>query len=883
MPLLPRFISLWRNFWNKNKVEQELNEELQAYLEMLIEEKIKKGINQQDARRQALIELGGIQQVKEQVREVRIGHYLETLWQDLRYGMRTLLKNPGFMLTIMITMALGIGANTALFSFVNAALFSPLPLSESEQLMMVYTKTPSDTLEIGLSAYPDLIDWRSQSQSFSELSAFVDHSINLTEYGEPTRVLAGYVSANFFQLLRVQAAIGRTFITGEDIQGAQPVIVLSHTLWQNQFGSNPKLIGKTLNVNGQLFTVIGVLPKDFYFHWGTFEAWMPIQYHPDFSQDRKQVSTVAIGRLKAGVTPAQARVEMTEIANRLAAQYPETNKERSVTMIGLKDQLIDEVRKPLLITFGATILVLLIACANIANLILARSITRHKEIALRIALGAGRWRITQQLLIETVLIAIFGGLLGLLIGLLGKELILYSSFILSPMRQSLLPPGMEVKLDFRMLCFTFTITILVGIVLGLFTALRCPISNVNEVLKEGNKTTSGGSGNNRWRGALVVSQIAFTLILLIGSGLLLKSFRGLLSVNPGFDVNNVLTADYQISEDRYPEITQQWAFHQQVVEQVKAIPGIVDASVVARLPYVGKFGTIKFIPLDRPELAKGEEPSAQINVADPYFFRTMKIPLISGRVFTEQDRLGTPTVVVINQAIAEHYWPGQDAVGKSLRIANDIVAQIVGVVGNIKYYNVDEPIPQMYLAFAQFPGSSAKLVVRTTSSPLAAMNDVKQAVWFVDKQQPLSRVSTLESLFERSIGSRRFVMQLVNCFSLVSLLLAVVGIYGVVSYSVNQRTHEIGIRMALGAQWIDIIKLVAGYGMALVITGIAIGLVGALVLTQYIQIMLFNVEATDISTYCIVSLLLALVALLACYIPARRAAKVDPMISLRHE
>lgn len=882
MPLLPRFISLWRNFWNKNKVEQELNEELQSYLEILIEEKIKKGINPKDAQRQALIEMGGAEQIKEKVREVRIGYYLETLWQDLRYSLRMLLKNPAFVFTVIITMALGIGANTALFSLINAALLNPLPLSESEQLMMIYTETPNDSW--GFSSYPDLIDWRNESHSFSDLSAITDYRVNLTGQGEPSRVVSGYVSANFFKLLRVEAAIGRTFIPGEDIQGAEPVIVLSHTLWQNQFGADPKLIGQTLNINGQFFTVIGVLPKDFYFHWGDFQAWIPIQYHPTFSLDRKEPSTVAIGRLKASVTPAQARIEMAEISHRLATQYPDTNKERGVMIIGLKDQLIDEVSKPLMITFGATILVLLIACANMANLFLARSITRQKEIALRLALGASRWRITQQLLTESILIALLGGLLGLSIGLLSKELILYSSSILSPMRQSLLPPGMEVKLDFRMLSFTFIVTVLVGIILGLVTALRVPTSNVNEVLKEGGKTASEGSGNNRWRNMFVVSQIAFTLVLLICSGLLVKSFRVLMSVNPGFDASNVLTVEYELPEDRYPEIAQQWAFHQKVVERIRTFPGVIDASAIVQLPYTGRVGIFEVVLLDRPEPPKDQAPRAQFNRVDPYYFQTMKIPLISGRVFTEQDKIGTLPVVIINQAMAERYWPGQDVVGKSLRIPDsDSVAQIVGVVGNIKYYNVDEPIAQIYLAFAQFPGSFARLVVRTTGSPLTAINSVKQAVWQVDKDQPLWRFRTLESLFERSIGSHRFVMYLLSVFSLVSVLLAIVGIYGVISYSVNQRTHEIGIRMALGAQWIDIIKLVVGYGAALILIGIAIGLVGALALTHYIKVMLFNVEATDISTYCIVSLLLALVALLACYLPARRATKVDPMISLRHQ
>jgi predicted permease len=809
------------------------------------------------------------------------------MWQDLRYGVRMLLKKPGFTLTVVITLALGIGANTAVFSLVNAGLLKPLPLSESEQLMMVYTRTPGEPFD--WVAYPDLMDWRAQSRSFSELSALIDNGVNLTGHGDPTRVVGGYVSANFFKLLRVEAASGRTFLPDEDRQGAEPVIVLSHAVWQNQLGADPDLIGQPINVSGQVFTVVGILPQDFYFHWGDFEVWMPIQYYPNFSQlNRKKVSSFAIGRLKGGVTPAQAQSEMDEIARRLAEQYPETNKDRGLTIVSLKGQLVEDLRNPLLMVLGVTAFVLLIACANIANLMLARSATRQKEVALRIALGASRWRIARQLLTESALVSILGGLLGLLIGSWGKDLILYGGPILLAGRQSLLPPGMPAKLDLTMLGFTFTVAMLAGVVSGLVPALRFSASDVNETLKKGGKGSGGSSGGSRLRGMLVVSQIAVTLVLLIGSGLLVKSFRALLSVDPGFDPKNVLTMEYELPETKYPEPAAQWAFHQQVVERVKSLPGVADASVVLILPHSGHYGTTPFIPLDRPEPQKGEEPRAQINRADPHYLRTMKIPLIIGRVFTEQDRAGAQTVALINQAMAERYWPGQDPVGKSLRLSvtdvTDTTALIVGVVGNIKNYNLEEPAAaQIYLAFAQLPSGFARLVVRTMSEPLAAATAVRQAVWSIDNDQPVWRVRTLESLLDRAVSGSRFMMQLVSCFSVLALLLAVVGIYGVVSYSVNQRTHEIGVRAALGARRRDIIKLVVGHGLVLIVTGVAIGLAGAFALTRYIKSMLFDVAPTDVYTYSVVSLLLAVVALLACYLPARRATKVDPMIALRHE
>jgi predicted permease len=815
-----------------------------------------------------------------------MGHFLETVWQDMRYGGRMLHRKPGFTLTAAITLALGIGANTAVFSLINATILNPLPLSESQQLMMVYTRTPRSPR--GGVAYPDLMDWRAQSQSFSGLSALIDQGVNLTGHGEPARVVSGFVSANFFELLRVKAALGRTFLPGEDTTGAERVIVLSHAVWQRQFGSDPNLIGQTLRVNDQVFTVVGVLPADFNFHWGDFEAWIPIQYHPNFSLARKDSSAVAIGRLKAGITAQQAGAEMEAIAGRLAAQYPETNKGRGVTIVPLKGQLIEDLRKPLLILLGVTAFVLLIACANIANLMLARSATRRQELSLRVALGAGKGRIVRQLLTESMLIAILGGMIGFWLGLWGKDLILYGAPSLLPNRQRLLPPGMQVGLDFTMLGFTFTVAILAGLISGLGPALRLSKSDISHALKVGGTGSGENSGSRRFRGALVISQTALTLVLLIGTGLLVKSFRALLSVDEGFDPKSVLTVEYMVPEDKYPEPSRQWAFHQQVVERIRALPGVIDASAVLVLPHTGDFGATPFVPLNGSAPPKVEEPLAQVNRVDPYYFRTMGIPLLSGRVFTAQDRIGTQPVVIVNQALADLYWPAQDPVGKSLHITDtdtpDSAMQIVGVVGNIKNYRLDEPTAsQIYLSFPQVPSGFARLVVRTAGEPLDAATAVRQAVWSIDKDQPLWRVRTLESLLDREVGGSRFMMQIISCFSLVALLLAVVGIYGVLSYSVSQRTREIGVRMALGAQRGDILRLIVGQGAVLILPGIATGLLGALALTRFIKSLLFNVGPTDVFTYSAVSLLLALVALVACYLPARRATTVEPMIALRQD
>jgi putative ABC transport system permease protein len=797
-----------------------------------------------------------------------------TLWQDLRYGARMLLKKPGFTLIAVITLALGIGTNTAIFSIVNAVLLNPLTLTEPEQLVLVFTRTGRDPRN--WVAYPDLQDWQAQSRSFAGLSGFASQSVNLIGREEPTRMIGGFVSSDFFKTLGVEAPHGRTFLPGEDSQGAERVAVISHEAWQNRLGADPKLIGQTLNLNGQVFTVVGILPAGFHFTWGDCEIWLPIQHYPNFSLNRGQASSGVVGRLKPGVTIEQAQTEMETIARRLAQQYPDTNRDRSVTIVSLQQIVAEHLRPSLFVLSGAVAFLLLIACANVANLMLARSVARQKENALRAALGAGRWRLIRQLLTETLLLWLIGGISGLLLGSWSVELLMTGS-------PTELPPGIDVKFDVTVFGFTFAIALLTGIAFGLAPALRFSRPEVHDLLKEGGKGAGEISGSSRLRGALVVSQVALALVLLIGSMLLVKSFRALLQVNPGFDPRNLLTMEYRVPRNKYPEPAQQWAFHQQVVERVQALPGVQAASVVLALPHSGNFGTTTFIPLDRPIPPRGQEPRAQSNRADPYYFRAMDIPLLRGRVFTEQDRMDTQPVVVINQAMAERYWPGQDPIDKGIRLPdNNLTARVAGVVGNIKHNSLDEPTEaQIYLAYAQVPHIFATLVARTTGDPLAAANAVKQAVWSVDKDQPVWKVRTMEFLLQRAVSGSRFMMRLLAVFAGLALLLATVGIYGVISYSVSQRTHEIGVRMALGAGRRDIVRLVVGHGLVLILIGTAAGIVTALALTRFMTTLLFNVSPTDPLTFVTISLLLGAVAVLACYLPARRATKVDPMVALR--
>ena len=803
--------------------------------------------------------------------------------QDMSYGARMLVKHRGLTIVAVLTLALGIGANTAIFSVVNAVLLRPLPFTDPQQLVITFTKTskqPRDWVTI-----PDLQDWRKQSQVFGEFSAFVAQSVNLTGREEPDRVVGSFVSSNFFNTLKVDVARGRGFLPNEDEPGAERVAIVSHPTWRDRFGADPGLIGTPLILNGQPFTVVGVLPEGFHYQWADADVWMTIQHYPNYSVDRKRSTAAVIGRLNPGANIRQAQAEMDTIAGRLAEQYPETNSDRGVEVVGFQDFVVEGLRPSLLVLLGAVGFVLLIACANVANLLLARALTRRKEMALRAALGAGRFRLVRQLLTETVMLSLAGGALGLLLGVWGTDLLAANS-------PNDLPAGVTVKLDLTVLGFTLGTSMLTGLLFGLAPALKFSKPDVYETLKEGGKTSGAGSGRNRARSTLVVVQVALALVLLIGSGLMIRSFMNLSGVATGFNPQSLLTMEYRVPRNKYPEGRQQWGFHQQVVERVRALPGVESSSVVLALPYSGNRGAINFVPLDRAEPPKGEEPLAQRNSADQYYFNTMQIPLLKGRVFDEQDREGSPPVVVINQTMSRRFWPDEDPIGKQIRLidpgptgtGSGVTASVVGVVGDIKHSTLDEEsMSQIYVSFAQNPFIFATLVVRTSGDPMSMANAVRSAVWSVDKDQPVWKVRTVEFLINRDLGPRRFLMSLLAGFAGLALLLAAIGIYSVISYSVTQRTHEIGLRMALGAQTGDVLRLVVGQGMTLTLVGVGVGLATAYALTRLIAGMLFGVSATDPITFTGISVLLAGVALAACFVPARRAARVDPMIALRYE
>jgi predicted permease len=822
---------------------------------------------------------------------------MNTLWQDLRYGVRTLLKKPGFALVAVITLALGIGANTAIFSVVNAVLLRPLPYDQADRLVYLSERHPKfERMSI---SYPDFSDWRAQNQVFEKIGVYNFGDYNLTGSGEPERLRGGRASADLFAALRVRAALGRLFTNEEDQPGAPAVTVLSHQLWQRRFGGNPNILNQALTLNDRSYTVIGVLPPGFRFG-GRTELWVPagqLAAQPAWQQRGNHPGLRGIARLKAGVTLEQARADMDAIAARLEQQYPDSNKYVGVRIIPLLENYVSDVRRALWVLLGAVGLVLLIACANVANLMLARAAARQRELAVRVALGASRWRIVRQLLTESLLLALVGGALGLLLAQWGVDLILAFS-------ADSLPRTDEIRLDNYVLSFTAAVAILTGIFFGLAPALQASRTDVQEALKETARGTTGG--RHRLRQGLVVAEVALTLVLLIGAGLLIRSFYRLQQVNPGFVDENVLSFTISLPEQKYPDENQWLNFYQQVSERLRALPGVQTVSLTSRVPMGGNDWQTGFRVAGQPPPPPGQGHSMEVTLAGPDYFRVMGIPLLRGRYFTEQDnraslneaqlrglnqrqriRVGLQTIIV-DEEFARRHWPNEDPVGKQVlwgQGPNEPPLTVVGVVGRVKLYSPNEPagFVQGYFPFLQLPDSGMSFIVKTTLDPEQLVTAARQQVQAVDPNQPIYDFKTLMQLRAESVAPQRLNLLLLGLFAAVALALAVVGIYGVMSYAVEQRTHEIGLRMALGAQTRDVLKLVVGQAMKLALLGVALGLLGAVALTGLMKNLLFGVTATDPLTFAGVALLLALVALLACWIPARRAAKVDPLIALRCE
>jgi putative ABC transport system permease protein len=812
---------------------------------------------------------------------------METMWQDVRFGVRMLLKKPVFTAIAVLALALGAGANTAIFSVVNGVLLRPLPYKDPEKLVRLgewSKQVPGMSI-----SYPNFKDWRERNRVFEGLAATQFDSYNLTGGDEPERLQGRNVSYNFFDVLGVVPAVGRSFRADEDRAGAPRVTVLSHGLWQRRFGSDRKIVGKSVALNGESYTVVGVLPQDYRFGTQT-DVFVPVGLKEDDENVRPRDNhpgIYAVARLKDGVTFGQAQEEMKTIAAQLAEEYPKENAGNSVTLTPLSEYFVGDVRTYLLMLLAAVGCVLLIACANVANLLLARAASRSREIAVRRAMGASRFRIIRQLLTESIMLALAGGVVGLLLAMWGVDVLRRASL-------DLLPTTADIGLDRTVLFFTFGVSILTGVLFGLAPALQASKPDLSESLKEGGRSGAEGGARNRVRSLLVVAEVAISIMLLVGSGLLVRSFMLLRETNTGFREENLLTLQlsYRVGKEEGQKAVN---FFRAVEEKVRALPGVQSAAVSNGVPLLGSSET-SFQIKGRPPAEPGKRPMTVSFFTTPGHLDALGIRLLRGRFIGEHDTPGSQPVTVIDEEFARLYFNGEDPVGQYLEGDRESGMPdwlIVGVVGHVKNYGLDSPGPvqaQMYRARAQVPekfqpliATRVSLLVRTFSEPEALTAAVRRAVQEVDPNQPVYNVQTMEQVVSDSVASQRLSMMLLLIFAAVAVVLAAVGIYGVMSYAVAQRTHEIGVRMALGAQGGDVLRMVVRQGMLLVLIGVGAGLLLAAALTRLMSGLLYGVSATDPLTFAGVPLLLFVVALIACLVPARRATKVDPMEALRYE
>jgi putative ABC transport system permease protein len=776
----------------------------------------------------------------------------------------------------IITLALGIGANTAIFSVVNAVLLRSLPYHKADQLVVLSTITNSGDPD-GMSNL-EAQDYRERMQSLEDLVAFQSQSVNVTGGERPDRVRGAFVSANFFKFFNLPAVAGRTFVPGEDQPGAARLAVVNEKMWRERLNGDANLETKKLILNGEPYSVIGVIPTSFEEPLDPdVEVWMPLAFFPGNNNQRDARFSFVLGHLKSGSTLQQAQAEATTVANQLAQAYPKESAGRGAKVESFRDLIVRGIRPMLWLLFAAVGVILLIACANLANLLLARGLARQREIAVRAALGASKWRLIRQLLTETTLISVVGGTAGVLFAFWGMRALL-------TLPQNFVSAN-DVTLDARVLAFALGVSLVTGWLFGLAPALQLAKPQMQSFLKEGARGGGEGARWNRVRGVFVIFQVALSLLLLVSAGLLIRSFDRLLRVNVGFNPENLLSLEYRLPRNKYVKPEAQWNFHRQVTEQIQQIPGVQSVSLIRSLPFSGNGGTTNIVLPDREPVPTGMEPEVMFNTVMPNYFETIGIPLLKGRSFSNQDQANTPGVLVINQTMAQRFWPNQDPIGKQIKFVRDgSSATVIGVVGDAKHYLVEEDArPQLYGAYSQVPGFFATVLIRTTVDPLSLSEQVRQAIWRVDSDQPMWKIRTLEFLVNRSVADRKFLMALMGIFSGLALLLTMIGLYGVISYLVNQRTQEIGIRLALGAQMGDILRMVLQQGMLLVFIGITLGLGAALLLTRLMSRLLYEVSARDPVTFATIAVLLIVVALLACYLPARRATKVDPMVALRYE
>jgi len=872
----------------RNRKEREMDEEMRFHIEAHAADLVGRGVAQQEALRQARVEFGGIEMVKEDCRDAVGVSFLETLFQDVRQGIRAMLRTPVFTAIALIVLALGIGANTAIFSVVDAVLLRPLAYRDSDRLVTILMNGD------GPVSAGNYIDWRDQSRSFTAVSAAEAWSPNLTGIDSPEHIPGLKVTQDLFPMLGIDPMLGRLFVPGEDKEGAKREVILSYKLWRRRFSSDPNVLGKAIVLDGNGYVIVGVMPQQFQFapFWATkAELWVPGAFGPGVHAGGGSLRLFA--RLEGGVSLTRARAEIASITARLEQQFPGTN--RNVVMTPLKEKVVGPIETPLLVLLAAVAFVLLITCANVAHMLLARAATRQKEIAVRAALGARRGRLIRQFLTESLLLGSVGGVLGLLIAVLGTRALI-------AMSPTSIPRVQTVSIDLHAALFLFAATILTSVGFGLVPALQASSVNVNDTLKEGGRSGSEGVQRNHLRSLLVVSEFGLALMLLIGAGLMIRTFAALEAVDPGFNPHNLTSMIVSVAGSKEADAGRRELFYRQLIERVRSLPGVQAAGAINHLPLAGDLWGWNFAIEGRPKPRPGEAPGAVYRMVTPGYFAAMRLPIVRGRDITDSDNATAPGVIIINQQAARQYWPGEDPLGKRVSFDDDTTnpktsLTIIGIAKDAKQDSwTDKATPEAYLAAFQnhdYLGDSGTeaskhmdyitLVVRTAGDPAAVASAMKEAAWSFDRNLAISQVVTMDGVVSEANAQPRFEMLLLTIFAAVALVLAAVGIYGVISYSASRRTHEIGVRMSLGATRGDVLLLVVRQGVWLAVAGSVAGIAGALLLSRLMAKLLYGVQPTDPATFGAVAVGLGVVAMLACYIPARRAMHIDPMAALRYE
>lgn len=885
MRLRSRFRSWFRAILRRSRMESEMDEELHFHIEAFAEDLVSSGVSRQEALRRARLEFGGIEQAKEECRDERGVSFIEGLIQDLHFGFRMLRKSPGFTAVAILTLALGIGANTAIFSYLDAWMIKPLPYPQADRLMIFEShdkKKGWTRNDVGSTA--SFLDFQKENSSFEQTAAWSGWNFNLTGDGPPALLEGGRVSSNYFDALGVKPILGRTFTPEEDRAGAAHVAILSQGLWQSRYAGNPKIIGHNIAIGGEAYTVVGVIPGTFQFTlMGIANLWTPLALTDKERADRSDSFFSVFGRLKPGVTQEQAEAESVAIWGRLETQFPQTNTNLTLLVSSMADDIRRNEGMPeVLICFVIVGLILLIACANVANLTLTRAIARTKEFAVRGAMGATKRRLVKQLLTESLLLFFFGGVAGTFFGLWGMHWI--DSQIPWHTRGYIVNFG-HVDLDFTTLAFTLGIALLCGLVFGLAPAFENSRLDVNRTLKEASGQASGSKRSASLRRIFVAAEIALAVVVLISTTLLVKSFIISVRSSPGYNPSNVLVAQLALPKTKYTQETQLRSFGEEVLARLHALPQVVSVGAASNVPFGGFGQWVEVEALGKPAPQPGEKLGAHFTAASTDYFSTMQIGLVKGRLFNSEDAPGGSPSAIINQTLARQFWPNEDPIGQKLQFGEQhTVCTIVGVVNDIKeYYLRQRPERQMYVPLGQFPSATFGFVVRTAGDSSAMATAVRDGIWGVDRDQPISSVEPLETVMAVVDSGNRVVTKLMVFFGALAMFLGVIGIYGVMAHLVSQRTHEIGIRMAMGARSAQVLRMIIGHGLKLAFIGIFVGLLVALGATRALATELYQVTPNDPPTFIGVALLFALVAIVACYVPARRGMRVDPLVALRYE